>query len=100
MVPLALLGSVSIDPFFQLPLAPTGAQLPSSLIINKHLDTSDTWLVTLEQDLVNNPLEQSLGFVEFGKYVRAAPEELEQGSVKLFFIIVLLLHFQFENSSF
>ena len=48
-------------------------KIPSSLIINKHLDTSDTRLVTLEQDLVTNPLEQSLGFFEFGKYVRAAP---------------------------
>jgi ribosomal protein L21E len=48
-------------------------KIPSSLIINKHLDTSDTRLATLDQDLVNNPLEQSLGFFEFGKYVKAAP---------------------------
>jgi ribosomal protein L21E len=48
-------------------------KIPSSLIINKHLDTSDTRLATLNQDLVNNPLEQSLGFFEFGKYVKAAP---------------------------
>jgi ribosomal protein L21E len=48
-------------------------RIPSSLIINKHLDTSDTRLATLDQDLVNNPLEQSLGFFEFGKYVKANP---------------------------
>ena len=48
-------------------------KIPSSLIVNKHLDTSDTRLATLEQDLVTNPLEQSLGMFEYGKYVQAAP---------------------------
>ena len=48
-------------------------KIPSSLIINKHLDTSDTRLASLDQDLVNNPLEQSLGFFQYGKYVQAAP---------------------------
>jgi len=48
-------------------------RIPSSLIINKHLDTSDTRLATLDQDLVNNPLEQSLGMFEYGKYIQAAP---------------------------
>jgi hypothetical protein len=48
-------------------------RIPSSLIVNKHLDTSDTRLATLDQELISNPLEQSLGFHEYGKYVRAAP---------------------------
>ena len=48
-------------------------KIPSSLIVNKHLDTSDTRLATLDHDLVNNPLEQSLGMFEYGKYVQAPP---------------------------
>jgi hypothetical protein len=49
-------------------------RIPSSLIVNKYLDTSDTRLSALGQELVPNPLEQNLGFFEFGKYVRAPPE--------------------------
>ena len=46
-------------------------KVPSSLIINKHLDTSDTRLAALNQNLVSNPLEHNLGFYEYGKYVKA-----------------------------
>lgn len=49
-------------------------RIPSSLIVNKYIDTSDTRLSALDQELVRNPLEQNLGFFEFGKYVRAPPE--------------------------
>ncbi len=49
-------------------------KIPSSLIVNKHLDTSDTRLATLDQDLVNNPLEQSLGMFQYGKYIQASPD--------------------------
>ena len=49
-------------------------RVPSSLIVNKQLDTSDTRLAALEGDLVSNPLEQNLGLFEYGRYVRANPE--------------------------
>jgi hypothetical protein len=49
-------------------------RIPSSLIVNKYLDTSDTRLSALGQELVPNPLEQNLGFFEFGKYIRAPSE--------------------------
>ena len=49
-------------------------RIPSSLIVNKQVDTSDTRLAALEGDLVTNPLEQNLGLFEYGKYVRANPE--------------------------
>lgn len=51
-------------------------KIPSSLVVSKHLDTSDTRLVALDQPLIHNPLEQSLGFAQYGKYVRA-PEGSE-----------------------
>jgi hypothetical protein len=46
-------------------------RIPSSVIIHKHLDTTDTRLSALDQPLVKNPLEQSLGFHQYGKYVKA-----------------------------
>jgi hypothetical protein len=46
-------------------------KIPSSLVVNKHLDTSDTRLVALEQPLTHSPLEQSLGFAQYGKYIKA-----------------------------
>ena len=46
-------------------------KIPSSLVVNKHLDTSDTRLTALESPLTHNPLEQNLGFHQYGKYVRA-----------------------------
>jgi hypothetical protein len=49
-------------------------RIPSSLIVNKYLDTADTRLSALGQELISNPLEQNLGFFEFGKYVRAPSE--------------------------
>ena len=49
-------------------------KIPSSLVIHKNLDTTDTRLASLEGPLVQNPLEQNLGLEFFGKYIRA-PEE-------------------------
>ena len=46
-------------------------KIPSSLVVHKHLDTTDTRLSAMEHPLVKNPLEQNLGFHKFGKYVRA-----------------------------
>jgi hypothetical protein len=51
-------------------------KLPSSLVmhkrvIHKRVDTLDTQLAEMEGDLVSNPLEQNLGFFEFGKYATA-----------------------------
>lgn len=50
-------------------------RIPSSVVVHKHLDTTDTRLTTMDQPLVSNPLEHSLGLHEFGKYVRAPTSE-------------------------
>ena len=49
-------------------------RIPSALVVNKHLDTTDTRLAALDTPLTHNPLEQSLGFHQYGKYVRAPKE--------------------------
>ena len=49
-------------------------KIPSSMVVHKHLDTTDTRLLSLDHPLASNPLEQNLGFYKFGKYVKA-PEE-------------------------
>ena len=46
-------------------------KIPSSLVIHKNLDTTDNRLASLESPLVENPLEQNLGFEFFGKYIQA-----------------------------
>jgi hypothetical protein len=46
-------------------------KLPSSLVTHKRVDALDTRLAEMEGDLVSNPLEQNLGFFEFGKYTTA-----------------------------
>ena len=46
-------------------------KIPSTMIVNKRLDTVDTRLAALEKPLVHNPLEQALGFYQFGRYVQA-----------------------------
>ena len=46
-------------------------RVPSSMVVNKHLDTTDTRMAALETPLTRNPLEQSLGFHQFGRYVKA-----------------------------
>jgi hypothetical protein len=51
-------------------------KIPSTLVIHKKLDTQDTRLAALERPLVHNPLEQALGFHQYGKYVRT-PNDTE-----------------------
>jgi hypothetical protein len=51
-------------------------KIPSTLVIHKKLDTQDTRLAALERPLVHNPLEQALGFHQYGKYVRT-PSDTE-----------------------
>jgi hypothetical protein len=48
--------------------------IPSMVIIHKRLDSLDTRFAKMDQDLVNNPLEQNLGFFDFGKYHKAADD--------------------------
>ena len=50
-------------------------KIPSSLVVSRHLDTSDTRLAALECPLVRNPLEQNLGFHRYGKYVKTPGEK-------------------------
>jgi hypothetical protein len=47
-------------------------RIPSTVVIHKRLDSLDTRFAKMDQDLVNNPLEQNLGFFDFGKYHKAA----------------------------
>ena len=49
-------------------------KIPSTLIVNKRVNSVDTRLAALEKPLVHNLLEQSLGFYQYGRYVQAPPE--------------------------
>ena len=44
------------------------------MIVNKRMDSVDTRLAALEKPLVHNPLEQALGFYQYGRYVQAPSE--------------------------
>jgi hypothetical protein len=57
-------------------------KLPSSLITHKRVDTLDTRLAEMEGDLVSNPLEQNLGFFEFGKHA-TAPDDADHTFEKI-----------------
>ena len=46
-------------------------KIPSTVIVNKRVNSMDTRLAALEKPLVHNPLEQSLGFYQYGRYVQA-----------------------------
>ena len=45
-------------------------KIPSTLVVHKKLDTQDTRLAAMERPLVHNPLEQALGFHQYGKYIQ------------------------------
>jgi hypothetical protein len=47
-------------------------RIPSSVVIHKRLDSADTRFAQLENELVRNPLEQNLGFFDFGRFHQAA----------------------------
>ena len=49
-------------------------KIPSTMIVNKRMDSVDTRLAALEKPLVHNPLEQALGFYQYGRYVQAPSE--------------------------
>jgi hypothetical protein len=49
-------------------------RLPSSLVIHKRVDCMDTRLTQLDGQLANNPLENKLGFFNFGKCTQAADD--------------------------
>jgi hypothetical protein len=47
-------------------------RIPSSVVIHKRLDSADTRFAQLENELIRNPLEQNLGFFDFGRFHKAA----------------------------
>jgi hypothetical protein len=57
-------------------------KIPSSLVIHKRIDTMDTRFAKMKRDLIDNPLEQNLGFFDFGKYHQAA-EDADYGFVRV-----------------
>jgi len=48
-------------------------KVPSTIVIHKRVDTSDTRLAQLRHPLSHSPLEQQLGLIDFGKYAKAPP---------------------------
>jgi len=57
-------------------------RLPSTIVIHKRVDTLDTRFAKMEQNLADRPLEQTLGFIDFGKY-RKAPTNSDHAFVKV-----------------
>lgn len=45
-------------------------KLPQTVVIHKRVNTADTRLVGLKETLNQRPLEHSLGFLDFGRYVQ------------------------------
>jgi hypothetical protein len=45
--------------------------IPSSVVVHKRVDSSDTRLLQQTTELKDNPLEHNLGFFDFGKYHKA-----------------------------
>lgn len=50
-------------------------KLPSHLVVHRRVDTPDTRLAKMRQTLAHNPLEDSLGIPDFGKYAKAQPDK-------------------------
>jgi hypothetical protein len=57
-------------------------KLPSSLVVHKRVDTTDTRFAQMEGQLAANPLEKNLGFFDFGKYTKA-PDDADFAFVKI-----------------
>jgi hypothetical protein len=57
-------------------------KIPSSLVVHKRVDTTDTRFAQMEGQLASNPLEKNLGFFDFGKYTKA-PDDAEFAFVKI-----------------
>jgi hypothetical protein len=49
-------------------------RIPSSVVVHKRVDSSDTRLLQQTAELKDNPLEHNLGFFDFGKYHKAADD--------------------------
>jgi hypothetical protein len=49
-------------------------KIPSTIVIHKRVDTSDTRLAGTRQILSHSPLEQQLGLVDFGRYATTASD--------------------------
>ncbi len=49
-------------------------RIPSSVVVHKRVDSSDTRLLQQTTELKDNPLEHNLGFFDFGKYHKAADD--------------------------
>jgi hypothetical protein len=50
-------------------------RIPSSVVVHKRVDSSDTRLLQQTTELKDNPLEHNLGFFDFGKYHKAAADD-------------------------
>jgi hypothetical protein len=48
-------------------------KIPSTVIIHKRLDSTDTRLMRMKGEIVHNPLEQNLGLFDFRSYHQADP---------------------------
>jgi hypothetical protein len=57
-------------------------KLPSSMVTHKRVATCDTGLTEMEGERASNPLEQNLGFYDFGKQT-AAPDNAEHAFIKI-----------------
>ena len=57
-------------------------KFPSTIIIHKRVDTLDTRFAKMEEELADRPLEQTLGFVNFGKYQKV-PADSDHASVRV-----------------
>jgi hypothetical protein len=49
-------------------------RIPSSVVVHKCVDSSDTRLLQQTMELKDNPLEHNLGFFDFGEYHKAADD--------------------------
>jgi chemotaxis protein histidine kinase CheA len=48
-------------------------KIPSTLVIHKRMDSTDTRIMRMKGDIVHNPLEQNLGLIDLGSYHQADP---------------------------
>ena len=48
--------------------------IPSTMVLHKHVDGSDTTFLTMSGPLVNNPMEKWLGVIRKGSYQAAAKD--------------------------
>jgi hypothetical protein len=57
-------------------------QIPSSLVVQKRVNTLDTQFAQLEGQLAANPFKKNSGFFDFGKYTQA-PENKDFAIIEI-----------------